>query len=193
PQNSRDFTNWYGPSDYDVRHRLTVNFIAELPFGKSWIGRDWTLSGIVAWRSGRPYTVNQKGHHGGNDNTGLPHVTGDPDSGVDRSCNSSTDCAMVTRWFNPGAFTAATSGSFGNEIRNQFRGPAFQSVDLSLQRKIQLQSRVGAVLRWDIFNVFNRSNFGLPNRDAGTPSTIGTITSLSGDPRIMQLSLRLTF
>ena len=28
PQQARDFSNWYGPSDYDVRHRLTANFVA---------------------------------------------------------------------------------------------------------------------------------------------------------------------
>src|SRR6185436_18260669 len=69
PQNSRDFTNWYGPSDYDVRHRLAVNFVLELPFGKgkkiaesgagAEIPGEWTCSGIYAWRSGRLYTVNQ--------------------------------------------------------------------------------------------------------------------------------------
>ncbi len=29
PQNSRDFSAWYGPSDYDVRHRLAANFVVE--------------------------------------------------------------------------------------------------------------------------------------------------------------------
>ena len=32
-QNTRDLDSWEGPSDMDVRHRLAVNFIAELPFG----------------------------------------------------------------------------------------------------------------------------------------------------------------
>ena len=27
PQNSRDFGPWYGPSDYDVRHRFSANFV----------------------------------------------------------------------------------------------------------------------------------------------------------------------
>jgi hypothetical protein len=43
-----------------------------------------------------------------------------------------------------------------------------------------------------VFNVFNRTNFGLPNRNL-SDATVGTITSLGGDPRLMQLSLRLTF
>ena len=28
-------TSWEGPSDFDIRHRFVVNFIAELPFGEA--------------------------------------------------------------------------------------------------------------------------------------------------------------
>ena len=49
PQDAVNLEAWYGPSDYDVRHRLAVNFVAELPFGegKRWLqsrrrrGRSW--------------------------------------------------------------------------------------------------------------------------------------------------------
>ena len=43
-----------------------------------------------------------------------------------------------------------------------------------------------------MFNAFNRVNFGLPDRNRSA-ATIGTINALAGDPRIMQLSLRLQF
>src|SRR6185436_7672736 len=54
PQNARDFTSWWGPSDYDVRHRFSVNFVVNLPFGSNVIARDWVASGVYAARSGRP-------------------------------------------------------------------------------------------------------------------------------------------
>jgi len=203
PQNSRDFSGWYGPSDYDVRHRLAVNFVAELPFGKGkkWaqdgfgaaLLGDWTLSGIYTFRSGRPFTVNQSGNNVGTNMTGLPNQIGDPETGVDRSCNSETDCAAVVKWFNPAAFQAVVSGNFGNEQRNQLRGPDYKSFDFSLQRKLNVGKRVGAILRWDVFNAFNTVNFGLPNRNLTDTANVGTITSLGGDPRLMQISLRLTF
>jgi len=201
PQNSRDFSPWYGPSDYDVRHRLTVNFVAELPFGKGkkWatdglaagILGDWTLSGIFAARSGRPFTVNQSNNNVGQNMTGLPDVVGD--FGGERDCNSTTDCPAAQRWFDPAAFRAVPSGTFGNEERNRLRGPDWRSFDLSLQRRVGFGSRVAAVFRWDIFNVFNRTNFGLPNRNLSDAATVATISSLSGDPRLMQLSVRLIF
>jgi hypothetical protein len=203
PQNSRDTSLWYGPSDYDVRHRLAINYVVELPFGKGkkWatdgfaahLLGDWTLSGIYTYRSGRPFTVNQSGNNVGTNMTGLPNLVGDPESGVDRSCNSATDCAAVVRWFNPGAFQAVSSGTFGNEPRNTLRGPDYRSMDFTLQRRLSFSKRVAAVLRWDVFNVFNTTNFGLPNRNLTDTANVGTISSLGGDPRLMQLSLRLTF
>ena len=82
PQNSRDFSNWYGPSDYDVRHRLSTNFVLNLPFGHNAFGRDWVASGIYSVRSGRAFTVNQSTNNVGQSMTGLPDENGDPTIGV---------------------------------------------------------------------------------------------------------------
>jgi hypothetical protein len=182
PQNARDFDSWYGPSDYDVRHRFTANFVWELPLGSSVIGRDWVVSGIYTKRSGRPYTVNQSNNNVDTNMTGLPNVSGDP-KGPE----------TVDQWFNLAAFTPVASGVFGNELRNRLTGPGFQNVDLTFQRRIHLGPRLAATLRWDIFNVFNTVNFGLPNRNISDAATFGTISSLSSDPRIMQIAARFTF
>ncbi|HZT78394.1 MAG TPA: TonB-dependent receptor [Vicinamibacterales bacterium] len=181
PQNARDFTNWYGPSDYDVRHRFSANFVVNLPLGHNIVARDWTLSGIYTAHTGHPFTVNQSSNNVGTSMTGLPNVIG-----------STAGAQTVDQWFNPAAFQAVPSGAFGNEVRNQLTGPGFQNVDLTLQRQIRLTSGTGVTLRWDIFNVFNTVNFGLPNRDVSS-STIGTISSLSSDPRTMQIAARFTF
>jgi hypothetical protein len=90
-------------------------------------------------------------------------------------------------------FQAVPSGTFGNEQRNQYRGPRWQSFDMSLARTFRINTRFGATLRWDIFNLFNSTNLGLPNRNIASPATFGTITSLAGDARIMQLSARFAF
>jgi Carboxypeptidase regulatory-like domain/TonB dependent receptor/TonB-dependent Receptor Plug Domain len=192
PQNSRNLDDWYGPSDYDVRHRLAVNFVAELPFGtgKKWaqegVGRailgGWTFSGIYALRSGRPFTVNQGGNNVGQNMTGLPNLVGDP-----------AGAKTIDQWFNPAAFQAVASGTFGNTPRNNLRGPRWQSCDMTLSRGLHVSSRVLATLRWDVFNLFNTTNLGLPNRNVTSLSTLGTISSLAGDARVMQLSVRLGF
>ena len=182
PQNSRDFSSWYGPSDYDVRHRFAANFVVNLPLGQSIAGRDWVLSGVYAARSGRPFTVDQSNNNVGQSMTGLPNLVGDPDGPK-----------TVDQWFNTAAFAPVASGIFGYELRNRLRGPGFQTFDMSLQRALRFNDHYAATLRWDVFNVFNTTNFGLPNRNISDAATFGTISSLSGDARIMQLAVRLTF
>jgi hypothetical protein len=182
PQNSRDFANWYGPSDYDVRHRLTTNFVVDLPLGENVFARDWVLSGVYAVRSGRPFTVNQSSNNVGQNMTGLPDQVGDPDGPE-----------TVDQWFNTAAFVAVPSGTFGNERRNRLRGPGFQTFDMTVQRAIKFAGHYGVTFRWDVFNLFNTTNFGLPNRNIADGAAFGTISSLAGDARIMQLAVRFTF
>jgi hypothetical protein len=66
------------------------------------------------------------------------------------------------------------------------------TLDLSLQRRIAMSDRLAATLRYDVFNVANRRNFGNPNSDI-TAGSRATITTLAGDPRSMQFSVRLEF
>jgi hypothetical protein len=182
PQNSRDFAPWFGPSDYDVRHRFSANFVWALPLGKNLIARDWTLSGIYTAHTGHPFTVTQGSNNVGTNMTGLPNVSGDTDGPQ-----------TVDQWFNKAAFSTVTSGTFGNEQRNRLTGPGFQNVDLTVQRQLKFGQRLAATLRLDLFNVFNTVNFGIPNKDIATASTFGTITGLASDPRTMQLAIRFAF
>jgi hypothetical protein len=191
-QNSRDLESWEGPSDFDIRHRFVANFIVELPFGEGKpmlqdgvggaILGGWLVSGIYSARSGRPFTVTQGNNNVGADHTGVPNLTGDPEGPQ-----------TVARWFNPAAFTPVPSGSFGNAGRNILRGPGWITFDMSVQRRIEFTDRANLTLRLDVFNVFNRANFGLPAANISAPTTVGVISTLAGDPRVMQLSLRFGF
>jgi len=125
--------------------------------------------------------VTQGSNNVGADQTGVPNLTGDP-AGPE----------TVAQWFNPAAFTAVPSGTFGNAGRNILRGPGWVTFDLSIQRRFEV-SRANATLRADIFNVFNRVNFGLPAANIAAPATFGVISSLAGDPRVMQISIRVGF
>ena len=59
----------YGTSDFDVRHQINTNWLAELPFGQGkrfgggaaafvnqLIG-DWSVAGLMRWTSGFPFNV----------------------------------------------------------------------------------------------------------------------------------------
>jgi outer membrane receptor protein involved in Fe transport len=191
PQNGRDLDSWEAPSNFDIRHRVVSNFIVELPFGEgkpmlqdgagAKILGGWLVSGIFSARSGRPFTVTQGTNNVGPGATGVPNLVGDVEGPQ-----------TVEEWFNKAAFALVSSGTFGNSPRNVARGPGWVTFDLSLQREIRFTQRFNATLRWDIFNVFNRANFGLPERNI-TAATAGVISTLAGDPRVMQLSVRVAF
>ena len=188
PQNTNDIEAWEALSDLHVRHRLIASFIAELPFGagkpyvQDGVGAailgGWSVSGIYTARSGRPFTVTQGSLEGA---VWLPNVIGDPEGEE-----------TVDNWFNVGAFEQVPAGVFGNAGRNSLIGPGYVTFDMSVQRRFALVGRVNATVRWDVFNLFNRANFGNPNSNI-TASNAGTITTLAGDPRVMQFAIRIGF
>jgi Carboxypeptidase regulatory-like domain len=48
----------YGPSDFNVKHRVVGSFVYDLPFAKGsrWLG-GWNISGIVSWQTGADFSV----------------------------------------------------------------------------------------------------------------------------------------
>jgi hypothetical protein len=187
-QNARDLAAWWGPCGYDTTHRFVGNFIVEVPVARNSTGAakavfgDWLLSGIFAARSGRPFTVTQGSNNVGPYHNGLPNQTG----------SGELSDPTVARWFNAADFPAVPSGTFGNAQRNALRGPSWKSLDLSLQKRFNTGRGSGLIFRWDVFNVFNTVNLGLPNADVSS-AQVGTISSLAGDARLMQFSLRFSF
>ena len=71
-------------------------------------------------------------------------------------------------------------------------GPGFANMGFALA-KTWTPGGPGRQLefRWEIFNLFNRANFDLPNRVFGTPN-FGRIFSAKS-PREMQFGLRFAF
>jgi hypothetical protein len=72
------------------------------------------------------------------------------------------------------------------------RGPHASVFDFSLMREIPIYERTNVQFRWEVFNLFNTPLFGQPSGNFSS-SAAGQITSLSGDPRVMQFALRLAF
>jgi hypothetical protein len=63
---------------------------------------------------------------------------------------------------------------------------------MSLFKNTAITERLMTQLRFEAFNVFNHTQFGVPNMSWPSP-TFGQITSTLVDPRLLQLGLRLTF
>jgi hypothetical protein len=86
---------------------------------------------------------------------------------------------------------------FGNTSNGVLREPDQADVDLSLSKSLQVRwPKEGASvqLRADFFNALNHPNFAGPNNAfTTTPSTFGTITAMSTNPRVIQFALRFSF
>jgi len=94
------------------------------------------------------------------------------------------------RWFDASLLQPGIAA--GNTPRNFLRGPAQKRVDLSISKDISLGKSVRAQLRWEIFNLFDTVNFGMPENNFDS-SDFGTITNTVGGPRVSQFGLRLIF
>jgi hypothetical protein len=98
----------------------------------------------------------------------------------------------LTRWFDTAAFTQPPNGRFGNAARNVLYGPGRVNFDLSLFKDFALNERARLQFRSEFFNVFNTPQFGQPNGTIFNPGA-GQITSTAGNPRQIQLALRIVF
>lgn len=184
--------------DYDVRQRLVVSWLYELPVfrqRKDWAGRilgGWNLSGIGTAQTGLPFTVVS-----GRDNSLMgvnvpyggdrPNVLGDP-----RLPSSRSKSERLARWFDTSQFVQNAQGTFGNSGRNTLDGPGLVNFDLSLNKRTMVNERTAVDIRWDVFNAFNRANFNAPRNSLAAAATFGTVNS-SGPGRVMQLALRVEF
>ncbi len=208
----------------DLTHAFSGSLVLALPkledkspFVKNVFG-DWEITGIVQATTGYPMTVlagtpagvQGNGNHpsGTNNNLSMPNVVeGQP-------CQAGGSDPI--QWLNPAAWTLngyqlGTNGNSGRAICN---GPGFFRTDASVYKNIPLGDRVKLQLRFEVFNVFNTTNFLSTSTTNGgnlTSYTPGNVV-LSGseivsatpagnfgqltaarDPRTMQLGVRLSF
>ncbi|HEX7362691.1 MAG TPA: hypothetical protein VF283_19545 [Bryobacteraceae bacterium] len=70
-------------------------------------------------------------------------------------------------------------------------GPADKELDFSAYKNFLLTERFTLQLRSEFFNLFNHTNFGLPNGTV-TSSNFGVINSANA-PREIQFALKLSF
>ena len=201
PQDSRTLAGEYARSNFDVRHRFSLSFGCELPFGpgRRWatgdgvmaaLLADWEVQGIITVQSGRPFTVALLPEID-NSNTGRsvlgfgandrPNLAGDP-----AVANPGPD-----GWFNTAAFAFPPFGSFGDVPRNGLEGPGYQNVNLALLRQVRLSNTTRLQLRLEAFNLLNRANYDLPDNFLGSP-TFGRILSAQS-PRRIQLGAKVVF
>lgn len=187
-----------GPADFDRTHVLQMNAVWDLP-GTGRAGgllRGWSLSGVLTAQSGNPFTPGIQTDW----TRTLARVAVDrPDWNPGFTGN--VVLGGPQQYFDPAAFKLPTAGTFGNVGRNTLVGPGLMTVDVAAMKdlaipKVGRDSRVQ--LRLEVFNLFNRANYGLPQRlvFAGTLATepplanAGRITTTTTSARQAQLAVK---
>ena len=83
-------------------------------------------------------------------------------------------------------------GKDGVVGRNTFRGTGFLNFDVALAKSFRFAEQRNLVFKAEVFNLFNRANFGLPVRTLDAPG-FGAAATTVNPARMLQLALKFQF
>lgn len=203
-------SNLWGPSEYDARHMVVINYIYALPFFRNttnWSGKllgGWQLSGTAQFQTGAPCGVGANVDYAGVSSNdlgsfgcgsegqfwvlnGTPTILGNFAGGLGANANS-------PKYFNTSVFSAPPAGTFNLQpgVRDSIYQPGFQDWNLMLFKRFAINERNNIEFRAEAYDFINHPNWSGPNLNP-TSSTFGEVTGKSGLNRDLQLSLRYSF
>ena len=189
----------YGLSLHDVRHRMIIAPLLDLPFGrgKPWatgpigdrlIG-GWNISPVITFQTGMPASIWQNNNNAGTlGGIQRPNLV----PGVD-PCTTGGITQRLNNWFNPAAFTQADPFTLGNAPRTlNCRIAPQNNMDVAIRKNIAITEGTRASFRLELLNATNTPKFLNPESRIGR-GTFGRITAQAGFPRIIQYMLRYEF
>jgi hypothetical protein len=192
----------------DQPHVWNAMVVYNLPFGapgKAGSGnsvvraivKDWQVSGITQFRSGRPLGVIGAACNLPSAGTCYadfnPNFTGDVringDYG-DGDVLGTTPPSYIDR----AAFQSPPAFTYGNTPRTlafDLRNPSYFNQDLSVRRDFRIaRTKIG--LGFDVFNLFNNVVFGGIQTNI-TNAAFGRVSSQANTPRVGQIKVRIEF
>jgi len=213
----------HGPVSPDLRQRLSVSYLYEIPVGhgRQFMGDShgvvdaifggWQVAGITSAQTGESANAVMSTDLS---NTGSfsyrPNQIANPydfsfntaSQGTDYSCSNpghqTLDC-----WVNQAAFVAPSlapgqqsAHSFGNAKIGDLRGPKLVNFDLVLQKNFKIRESQQIEFRSEFFNILNHPNFGLPGGGTSVYVDVpggAAITSTATDNRQIEFALKYTF
>lgn len=181
-QDVRNVHGDYGRCDWDIGHSFTGNFSWTSPSHNVWL-RGWQFSGTHRLYTGTPFTPLV---------TNVNLALGEANR-PDRTGKGTVPNPDVNQWYDVADFPPVPTGTFafGNSGRNILDGPGRIEVNLTLFKNFAVREKTTLQFRWEVFNVLNHANFGLPVNAVNAPNA-GSITS-ADNGRLMQLGLRLVY
>lgn len=197
-QDSRDIEALYGLTSFNQSQRFTMAYDYNLPLGQgqrfvshggvlSHILGNWQTSGILTYHTGLPFSVQASKNN--------PFVGQQATAYANRICNGNLPGGQrtVDNWFDTACFVVPIPFALGNAGSDILTGPSLTTLDIGVLRSFPLGEQRRLEFRWEAFNVANTPIFGLPSANASSAGTIGRITNIAADPRVMQFALKLYF
>jgi Carboxypeptidase regulatory-like domain len=213
----------HGAVSPDLRHRLSVSYLYEIPVGhgRQFLGNahgvtdtllgGWQVSGITSAQTGEAVNASMSTDFS---NTGSfsyrPNQIASPydfsfdtaDQGSEFGCSrpghQTLDC-----YYNQAAFVVPPlapgqqiAHSFGDAKIGDLRGPGLVDFDLSLKKEFKIRESHQIEFRSEFFNLLNHPNFGLPGGGSLIAVDVpggAAITNTSTDNREIEFALKYTF
>jgi hypothetical protein len=194
--------NDWSVTTYNTPQYVTLSYMYEFPFGPnqpllnfSGIGgalvRGWSLSGNAYWNDGTPLAPHPEFNNTGDILSALnvnlapgvsPHVSNPGPS----------------QWYSPAAFEQPADFTMGNGPRTEsgLLGPGYNSMDVSLGKRLPLGGERAFEFNATALNVLNHANWNYPDMTIGPASApnldAGRIIGSHGG-RVIQLGLKFSF
>lgn len=191
-------------TSYDVPQRFVLGYNLDLPFGRGKkffsgvsgvadkLGSGWGVGGITTLQSGFPLPMTEPA--GSLAQFGVGTLRPNVVPGCRKSLGGSA-FSRLGEWFNTACFVPPSNGyGFGDESRTDptLRSDGVADWDLSAFKDTYVGEGVHLEFRAEIFNLFNRVQFGPPGTEQNV-GTFGIVSSVIGNPRQVQLALRLKY
>jgi hypothetical protein len=206
-QDSFNLAGDKGRSAYDRPHRVTGNFVWELPFMRDQQGfagkilGGWQIASFFTAQSGAPFTPLN-----GSDPTGaLAGIDGLVGNSIRPNLNTDLDLSTMTveEIIEAGGATlfsrlcgmpsATCAGErVGNAPRNLLRADGIGNIDLSLMKNTRFANGHNVQLRIEMFNATNTRNFGIPDGRVNSANFLNQWATDGGARRIWT-ALRYSF
>jgi Carboxypeptidase regulatory-like domain len=199
-QDSFNIRSDRGRSAYDRPHRLTGNFVYELPIYRAqegFVGRllgGWQINSFFTLQSGAPFTP-LNGADPAGALSGIDSLVG---SAIRPNLNTTQNVSGLNiiellaaggrTLFQP--ITAAQR--VGNAGRNILRADGIGDLGLGFLKNIRVREGNQLQFRADMFNATNTRNFGIPEGRVNSTNFLNQWGTNGGNRRII-LGLRYTF
>jgi len=189
--------------DFDRPHRLVVSYAYNIPVMKNSfmdnpVLRGWTVSGIVTYQKGLPFSVTDStsgGLYGTAGGTAQFLCSRISDAYTRGTTEQRLNNYLRKECFGiapnlPNSAGASITG-WGTAPRNAWRAPYQQNWDISLQKSFTIKESHSFQFRMDTFNVFNHPIFTTPSSvNIATPDTFTKITGTAVPARLIQFGLK---